>query len=101
MSLFLHYYLYALSRALSISTLIGPNNLSDSTVRSVSMPLIGLSPFLPIDRVYREDKVDEDVSMPLIGLSPFLHCVIGFIQCSICYCVNALNRALSISTRIL
>ena len=47
MSLFLHYYLYALNRALSIST-----NMSSIEKRNernhVSMPLIGLSPFLQI-----------------------------------------------------
>ena len=45
MSLFLHYYLYALNRALSIST-HDPEDEEDLNRYIVSMPLIGLSPFL-------------------------------------------------------
>ena len=69
MSLFLHYYLYALNRALSIST--GSCLYDECVDWIVSMPLIGLSPFLQKTVVSSEEQ-KKFVSMPLIGLSPFL-----------------------------
>ena len=58
MSLFLHYYLYALNRALSIST-HDPEDEEDLNRYIVSMPLIGLSPFLRdlSDELWDDDSV--------------------------------------------
>ena len=85
----------ALNRALSISTQVKERYLK--MVNTVSMPLIGLSPFL---RVFSDRRIRRAVcvSMPLIGLSPFLPSTLWFLRIQKKKCVNALNRALSIST---
>ncbi len=63
----------------------------------VSMPYIGLPPFLP-KISFLKDRQAFIVSMPYIGLPPFLLCTRMLLQVLQVRCVNALYRASPIST---
>ena len=85
----------ALNRAFPISTQEQKEDIM--TIKSVSMPLIGLSPFL-LPAHLKQAPQQSHVSMPLIGLSPFLQWR-KQVNSEKYYCVNALNRAFPISTK--
>ncbi len=62
----------------------------------VSMPFLGLYPFLHHCRTMVAAK--WFVSMPFLGLYPFLQLATLITSSIVLHCVNALSRALSIST---
>ena len=66
--------------------------------RWVSMPCVGLTPFLHICRIHRRYH-QEYVSMPCVGLTPFLQDVVDEIK-KTNEGFNALCRAYSISTEL-
>ena len=60
------------------------------------MPCLGLSPFL--QDCIQEYKHAFKVSMPCLGLSPFLPLITYVSKMYYIHCVNALSRAITIST---
>ena len=89
-----HIYVNALSRALSISTIMAliQKILSRKCVNALSRALS-----ISTNELFNRMLGRYYVSMPLVELYPFLQCyaetIIDYL-----YCVNALSRALSIST---
>ena len=84
----------ALYRAFSIST-NGDESMTFKVSTECQCPLSGFLHFYIMEKLVWERLLD--VSMPFIGLSPFLHSLAMDIMTSVC-CVNALYRAFSIST---
>ena len=62
----------------------------------VSMPCLGLSPFLQLYELITMEMIR--VSMPCLGLSPFLQDGLCPYIFYLMLCVNALSRAIPIST---